>query len=305
MRFCPFNCRLLVALAVVTLLCDLPCQASPPGVGSQPDSRIDQICPLVESVARANTLPVDFFVRLIWRESRFRPDVMGPVTANGQRAEGIAQFMPATAAEHNLTEPFNPSAALPKSGEFLAKLRDQFGSLGLAAAAYNAGAQRVRDYLSGSKSLPAETRNYVFATTGHAVEEWTKPASPPLNKAISAQAVVTTPEAARDDEPVPTCRDLIAHFDQAPSHLPLLRQSNLPFEWRTSSISVERQTKSVIRETPQRVLSWCSGLRHPDTSECGDVRMREQATKTAGSVAAHGRLHPFTSRVHLPRVSVR
>ena len=80
--------------------------------------------------------------------------------------------MPGTAAERGLNEAFNPVEALPKSGEFLAELRDQFGNLGLAAAAYNAGPQRVRDFVAGLRSLPLETRNYVRAITGRPVEFW-------------------------------------------------------------------------------------------------------------------------------------
>jgi soluble lytic murein transglycosylase-like protein len=60
-----------------------------------------------------------------------------PVTRSGQRAQGIAQFMPGTAAERGLGEPFNAVEVLSKSAEFLVELRDQFGNLGLAAAAYN------------------------------------------------------------------------------------------------------------------------------------------------------------------------
>jgi hypothetical protein len=58
----------------------------------------DSICLMIESAARANDLPVDYFARVIWQESRFQPDVVGPRTRNGQRAQGIAQFMPGTAA---------------------------------------------------------------------------------------------------------------------------------------------------------------------------------------------------------------
>src|SRR6266566_1685300 len=136
----------------------------------------DMVCPMIEAAARAHGLPIDFFTRVIWQESRFRPDEIGPVTRSGARAQGIAQFMPGTAAERGLVEPFNPVEALPKSGEFLAELRDQFGNLGLAAAAYNAGPQRVRDFIAGLRGLPLETRNYVLAITGHPVEEWVKPA---------------------------------------------------------------------------------------------------------------------------------
>jgi hypothetical protein len=130
------------------------------------------VCLLLESAAHANGLPVEFFVRLIWRESRFRPTAIGPSTRSGKHALGIAQFMPATAAERNLLDPFNPIEALPKAAEFLKELRDQFGNLGLAAAAYNAGPGRVRAWMAGTASMPAQTRAYVAAVTGNSVDQW-------------------------------------------------------------------------------------------------------------------------------------
>jgi hypothetical protein len=130
------------------------------------------ICLLVESAAHANELPTEFFVRLIWQESRFRAGAVGPRTRSGKHALGIAQFMPGTAAERNLLDPFNPIEALPKAAEFLKDLRSQFGNLGLAAAAYNAGPGRVRAWMSGTGPMPSQTRAYVLAVTGNSVEEW-------------------------------------------------------------------------------------------------------------------------------------
>ncbi len=175
-----------------------PAEATPPAPGSR-----DSICLMIESAARANDLPVDYFARVIWQESRFQPDVVGPRTRSGQRAQGIAQFMPGTAAERRLLDPFDPVEALPKSAEFLAELRSQFGNLGLAAAAYNAGPQRLRDFMAGTRPLPTETRNYVLAITGRAVEDWMQAA------AASGQ----TP----DQPAVASCRDLLALLRQAPN----------------------------------------------------------------------------------------
>jgi hypothetical protein len=172
--------------------------AIPPPPGSS-----DSICLMIESAARANDLPVDYFARVIWQESRFQPDVVGPITRNGQRAQGIAQFMPGTAAERRLLDPFDPVEALPKSAEFLAELRNQFGNLGLAAAAYNAGPGRLRDFMSGRRPLPAETRNYVMAITGMSVDEWAKR----TQSAVEAHA---QPAAAN-------CHDLVALLKQAPN----------------------------------------------------------------------------------------
>jgi hypothetical protein len=127
---------------------------------------------IIESAAKANGLPIEFFVRLIWQESRFEPKAEGRATRGGQRAKGIAQFMPATANERRLLDPFDPVQALPKSAEFLNELRNQFGNLGLAAAAYNAGPRRVQEWLAGSGGMPQETRNYVAAITGISLDDW-------------------------------------------------------------------------------------------------------------------------------------
>jgi hypothetical protein len=132
----------------------------------------EAICLMIESAATANELPLEFFARVIWQESRFHSDAVGPVTRNGQRAQGIAQFMPGTANERRLLDPFDPVQALPKSAEFLSELRSQFGNLGLAAAAYNAGPRRVQEWLAGTGSMPQETRNYVAAITGTTVDDW-------------------------------------------------------------------------------------------------------------------------------------
>jgi hypothetical protein len=135
------------------------------------------ICLMAEAAASANGLPFEFFARLIWQESRFRPDAVGPVTRNGERARGIAQFMPGTASERGLLDPNDPVQALPKSAEFLRQLLKEFGNLGLAAAAYNAGPRRVRDWIEGRGGLPAETQRYVENITGHPAEEWAKAGS--------------------------------------------------------------------------------------------------------------------------------
>ena len=132
----------------------------------------DSMCLSLELAAAANGLPLEFFARVIWEESRFQPNAVGPTTRSGHRAQGIAQFMPYTATQRGLLNPFNPEAALPEAAEFLAELRSEFGNLGLAAAAYNAGPGRVRDFIGRRGSIPAQTRHYVRAITGRPVDEW-------------------------------------------------------------------------------------------------------------------------------------
>jgi hypothetical protein len=162
----------------------------------------EAMCLMIESAAKANDLPLEFFARVIWQESRFQSDAVGPVTRNGQRAQGIAQFMPGTANERRLLDPFDPVQALPKSAEFLAELRSQFGNLGLAAAAYNAGPRRVQEWLAGTGYMPQETRNYVVAITGSTVDEW---------------ATAGKNGKMPDRAPSSSCRELMALLRRAPN----------------------------------------------------------------------------------------
>jgi Transglycosylase SLT domain len=122
---------------------------------------------LATDSAVAHSLPVEYFLRLITQESGFNPNSVSPAGA-----QGIAQFMPATASDRGLKDPFDPTEALPKSAELLNELREHFGNLGLAAAAYNAGPERVRRWLAGEARLPQETLNYVRIVTGREAADW-------------------------------------------------------------------------------------------------------------------------------------
>ncbi len=126
------------------------------------------VCRLIATAALTQGLPVSFLTRLIWRESAFQSGVTSPAGA-----QGIAQFMPGTALERGVVNPYDPEEAVPKAAELLADLRRQFGNLGLAAAAYNAGPGRVTGWLASGGSLPEETRAYVSIITGHPIEDWT------------------------------------------------------------------------------------------------------------------------------------
>jgi hypothetical protein len=147
-----------------------------------------EICDSLTAAAESNNLPVHFFISLLFQESGFNP---AEVSTAG--AQGIAQFMPETAADMGLQNPFDPVQAIPASARLLRNLVAQFGNLGLAAAAYNAGPKRVQDWLAklsnktpdkktakrtdkktnAKPALPEETQGYVMTITGHPVETWT------------------------------------------------------------------------------------------------------------------------------------
>lgn len=200
-------------------------EKSPPAAAPQDEKtgkarefRRSGICQHLDDLAARYQLPPLFFARLIWQESHFNPNAVSPAGA-----EGIAQFMPGTAAIWGLEDPFEPGEALLKSAQYLAHLHAKLGNLGLAAAGYNAGSQRVVDWQAGNATMPQETRNYVYAITGASVEDWAegraKFIEPQIDRALPAPACeqlsvalkreraglldVTLPDGKRGERPAP------------------------------------------------------------------------------------------------------
>jgi hypothetical protein len=170
---------------------------------------LDDLCSVVLNSAQDNDLPIPFFANLLWQESGLRNDI---VSSKG--ALGIAQFMPETAAENGLADPFDPMQAIPASARFLRELRMEFGNLGFVAAAYNAGPHRVIDWLERRASLPSETRDYVLRVTGLSIDAWRR-------MAVNDDALTFVP-------PLP-CRSLptFASMEQASSQQALSDQAKL------------------------------------------------------------------------------
>jgi soluble lytic murein transglycosylase-like protein len=95
----------------------------------------------------------------LYVESGFDPDARSPAGA-----EGIAQFMPGTAAALGLDNPFDPAAAIDAQAHLMRDLLRRFASVALALAAYNAGAGAVE----GCMCVPPypETQAYVARILG-------------------------------------------------------------------------------------------------------------------------------------------
>ena len=87
-------------------------------------------------------------------ESNFNPFAVSPAGA-----QGIAQFMPGTAAAYGLADPFDPVAAIDAQAHLMSDLIRQLGTPELALAGYNAGPGAVE----GCDCIPPypETQAYV------------------------------------------------------------------------------------------------------------------------------------------------
>lgn len=160
----------LTILALLLLCSATAARAAPPPLPQTESDRksfADTVCSEIDARATEHGLPQSFIARLIWKESLFDPGAVSP-----KGAQGIAQFMPGTAKLRGLDDPFDTKKALAASAAYLAELKTSFGNLGLAAAAYNAGEERVRKWMAGTGGLPYETQDYVYSITGHGHDEW-------------------------------------------------------------------------------------------------------------------------------------
>jgi hypothetical protein len=242
------------------------------GIGMPVVASMDAICSTLKSAASEHELPIAFFARLIWQESRFKVNAKSPVGARG-----IAQFMPGTAQWRGLADPLDPIESLHKSADYLRELRDQFGNLGLAAAAYNGGSGTVQKWLSGRGKMPRETRDYVRIVTGSPIEEW------------RAKANATATQAGRIPQkvPCPTMVAMAAVSDPDPevtSSVP--EQSATPskskFNKRATSRRQVQTAARISRTKSRRTKTVVRGRKAPAVSRKGrtavsDLRVERRA----------------------------
>lgn len=116
--------------------------------------------PYLDAIAAAedaNGIPRNLLARLLYQESRFRPEIIDGRVRSSAGAIGIAQFMPATAADERVN-PLDPFDSIRGAGRYLAKLYRATGSWSRALAAYNWGVGNVTR--RGLDAAPAETRAY-------------------------------------------------------------------------------------------------------------------------------------------------
>ena len=110
---------------------------------------------LIDDAAKREDLKPGLLRAVVQKESAGRPCAVSP-----KGAQGLMQIMPATAADLNLSDPFDPKQNIDAGARFLKQLLTKYsGDLSLALGAYNAGAGRV-DKEGGVPQI-TETQDYV------------------------------------------------------------------------------------------------------------------------------------------------
>ncbi len=175
MRFVVFCLAMLFPAMVWAETPKMMCSTTKfgPPVCIRNDHYAEDLCKALHSLSARHKINPHFFTRLIWQESRFDPNAVSPVGA-----QGIAQFMPGTAKLRGLKDPFNPAEALDYSAHYLSEMKRKYGNIGLASVGYNGGERRAEGLLNGKKSLPYETVEYVQVITNNSYERWLETPKP-------------------------------------------------------------------------------------------------------------------------------
>ena len=252
-------------------------------VESQPVEKT--VCELIDEAAAEHKLPAAFLTRLIWKESSFRPQVVSP-----KGAQGIAQFMPATALRRGLVDPFDPTEAIPASANYLKDLAVRFGNLGLAAAAYNAGEKRVSDWLVGARRLPLETSAYVRFITGRAAADW-KSTETPSGGLVEVDPVAPGDESSK--EGASDCAQIAALLSQpgaGSSRIALRHHAGA--EWAPWGVQVAGNFSQ------SRALSSYEALQQKHASLLGEQKplIVSAVLKSRGAAPFHQVRIPFQNR---------
>jgi uncharacterized membrane protein YgcG len=132
---------------------------TPPG---PPD---DPWGPYVVQAARRFDVPQSWIRNVMHTESGGQLYINGQLVTSPVGAMGLMQLMPETyqelEAEYGLgDDPYNPHDNIMAGTAYLREMYDLFGSPGFLAA-YNAGPQRLNEYLTDGRPLPQETTHYV------------------------------------------------------------------------------------------------------------------------------------------------
>jgi soluble lytic murein transglycosylase-like protein len=119
-----------------------------------------ELSEMIDNVAREHSVDPALVREVARQESGFRPCVVSP-----KGAQGLMQLMPATQAQLEVRDPFNPQESLSAGAKLLKQLLDRYhGDLALALSAYNAGITRVEKTFTVPE-IP-ETKDYVTNILG-------------------------------------------------------------------------------------------------------------------------------------------
>jgi hypothetical protein len=168
---------------------------------------------VISELSKEHEVPEPLIYAVIQAESAGNPKAVSRVGARG-----LMQLMPETARKLGVSDSFDPAQNITGGTKYLSQLMKRYeGNTERAIAAYNAGPNRVDEWVAGTRPLPKETQNFVRTVTGYMkkysdTRSWDIP-SMPVQKQPTAPGDSAKPEVrAMTDKATQYVNDtLLAH----------------------------------------------------------------------------------------------
>ena len=116
-----------------------------------PPTKAEPYLDKVREVEELHGMPTNLMAALVTAESQWNPKAESPAGARG-----LTQIMP---QHHPGVDADDPDVAIEYGADYLAKLKNRFGTWELALAAYNWGPRNLKE--NGIENAPKETRDYI------------------------------------------------------------------------------------------------------------------------------------------------
>lgn len=134
-----------------------------------PGPETDPWQPYIADASTRFAVPQEWIRAVIQKESGGHEYIDGHLTRSASGAIGLMQLMPPTYADmqrrnHLGSDPYNPHDNILAGTAYIRILYGLYGAPGFLAA-YNAGTQRVNDYLENGRPLPSQTVRYLRIIT--------------------------------------------------------------------------------------------------------------------------------------------
>lgn len=162
------------------------------------DVRLDAYA---ETAAEANGVPPAVLLAIKNAGEKSNPTAVSP-----KGAQGVMQFMPATAKEMGIADPTDPIQSIDGAAKYLKKLFDQYGSWDAAVAHYNGGGKMAREVLEGKTPSYPETAKYLERVRAFIGEETAVKGSDDPEVVAAARVQVEEQRLAETLPDVPNAR---------------------------------------------------------------------------------------------------
>lgn len=253
-----------------------------------------EVLAALRAAAHETNVPLSLLWGVAFAESSFEPSKVGPITRSGERALGLMQLMPRTAAAYGVADPMNARQNALGGARMLAKLGKALKwDWAAMLAAYNWGATNYARAQTQGEAIPGEVTAFVRRALA-ARDVYRNKASKPVG-ALYTQALGASIEALAalnpDWAPAVLVRDAWRTYyskagDSPDAHAAV--SGDVKNHWRGYQLAYERAPiTDETTPTPEQIEPsfWQTASQAVDAATEAAKRFAKRAGDVAGDAA--------------------